>query len=83
MFRPTLTRRLVLRTPQPSPKCSSTAMAFSSGKREFSSGVPLRSEKYLLHVRQKRQRMPRFLLLQPCHRRFPAPRFPWSGHSVF
>src|SRR3972149_5821089 len=39
----TSTKRLVLRTPQPSARCDKTATTFSSGSRVSNSGVPFRS----------------------------------------
>jgi hypothetical protein len=48
----TLTKRLVLRTPQPSPIWPSTATTLASGNRAWKSGVPLRSAKRAWQVRQ-------------------------------
>jgi hypothetical protein len=48
----TPTRRAVARTPLRSAKCPITSRALSSGKHERNKGVPFRSEKRDLQVRQ-------------------------------
>ena len=77
-------RRWVARTPLPSATCSSTCTIFSSGRRDWKSAVPLRSECIVLHERQKIMRIPfSFLPLHPWGRRFPAPRMPYISQSEF
>ena len=48
--------RPVWRTPHPSATCSRTDSTFSGGSRESNRGVPLRSEKRALQVRQRSMR---------------------------
>lgn len=59
------------------------AIAFSSGRCEPKSGVPFRSENDCSHVLQKTMRIRLPFPLQDPQRRFPIPRFPWSGQEEF
>jgi len=83
VFLPARIKRAVARVPLPSRRCSNNATALSKGKRDSSKIVPLRSEKWALHARQKTMRMRWPLPLQPRKERFPFPRSLWSEQFLF
>ena len=83
VFLPTPTSLAVESVPHPSRIWSSTASVLSKGSLEPTKAVPVRSEKRPRHVRHRIIRMAFLCPLHPSNFRFPRPRIPRSGHSIF
>jgi len=73
----------VARTPQPSETCASSESSFGGGNFEPNSGVPLRSEKRFLQVRQYSRRSRWLLPNHPLTVKLPAFRWPYWAQAGF
>jgi hypothetical protein len=73
----------VARTPQPSETCASRESSFGRGNCERNQGVPLRSEKRFLQVRQYSKRSRWLLPNHPETVKVPAFRRPYFAQAGF